>query len=142
MDDMRIVLAAKPEADEPWVTDAAVDLARQTGASIAVVAVDAVELERLASVPRSVYADRAEQAAATAADRLTAAGIEATHTVLPGRPVERILEFAETEQADLIVVGSSTKPTVAQRLLGSVPLSLIKRSARPVLVITHPHRTV
>ncbi|MET0426594.1 MAG: universal stress protein [Actinoplanes sp.] len=139
---MRIVLAAKPEADEPWVTDAAVDLARQTGASIAVVAVDEVELERLASVPRSVYTERAEQAAATAAGRLTEAGIEATHTVLPGRAVERILEFAETQQADLIVVGSSTKPAVAQRLLGSVPLSLIKRSARPVRVITHPHRAV
>jgi len=137
---MRIVVAVNPEADEPWVIDAVIDLARQTGASASVVAVDEVELERLASVPRAIYAERAEQAASTAVRRLTEAGIGATATVLPGRPVERILEFADTDRADLIVAGSSSKPAVAQRLLGSVPLTLIRRSERPVLVVTHPHR--
>jgi nucleotide-binding universal stress UspA family protein len=137
---MHIVLAANPEADQPWVADAVIDLAKQTGASVAVVAVDEVELERLASVPRAVYAERAEQAATAAVERLTGAGITATRTVLPGRPLQRILEFADAEQADLIVVGSSAKPAVAQRLLGSVPLALIKKSERPVLVVTHPHR--
>ena len=48
------------------------------------------------------------------------------------------MSFADEQQADLIVVGSSTRPAVAERLLGSVPLELIKRSARPVLVITQP----
>ncbi|WP_305789885.1 universal stress protein [Symbioplanes lichenis] len=137
---MRIVLAAKPGADQPWVADAVIDLARQTGASVAVVAVDAVELERLAAAPRSVSADRAEEAVAAAAQRIAGAGIEVTTTVLPGRPLEGILGFAESEAADLVVVGSSGRPAVAQRLLGSVPLELIKKSARPVLVITHPHR--
>lgn len=135
---MHIVLAANPEADQPWVADAVADLARQTGASVAVVAVDEVELERLAPVPRSVFAERAEQAATTAVQRLAAAGIDASRTVLPGRPLERIMEFADEQRADLIVVGSSTRPTVAERLLGSVPLALIKKSSRPVLVVTHP----
>src|SRR5688500_217 len=125
---MHIVLAANPEADQPWVADAVIDLAKQTGASVAVVAVDEVELERLASLPRTVYAERAERAATAAAERLTDAGITATRTVLPGRPLQRILEFADTEGADLIAVGSSAKPAVAQRLLGSVPLALIKKS--------------
>ncbi len=137
---MRIVLAVKPDADEPWVADAAVDLAEQTGASVAVVAVDEVELERLSAVPRTVYVERAAQAVAAAERRLTEAGVAATGTVLPGRPLERILAFAESESADLIMVGSSSRPAVAQRLLGSVPLELIKKSARPVLVVTHPHR--
>jgi nucleotide-binding universal stress UspA family protein len=137
---MRIVLAANPEADQPWVADAAADLARQTGATVAVVAVDVVEVERLAAAPRSVFTERAERAVAAAADRLAAAGVEVTRTVLPGRPLHRILQFADEVQADLIVVGSSTRPAVAQRLLGSVPLDLIRRSARPVVVITHPHR--
>jgi nucleotide-binding universal stress UspA family protein len=136
---MRIVLAANPEADQPWVADAVIDLARQTGATVAVVAVDEVELERLAAAPRTVYAERAGQAADSAVRRLTDAGISATRTVLPGRPLQRILEFAESESADLIVVGSSAKPAVAQRLLGSVPLALIRKSERPVLVVTHPH---
>ncbi len=137
---MRIVLAANPEADQPWVADAVIDLARQTGATVAVVAVDEVELERLAPVPRSVFAERAERAADAAVRRLTDAGIAATRTVLPGRPLQRILEFADAESADLIVVGGSAKPAVAQRLLGSVPLALIRKSERPVLVVTQPHR--
>jgi nucleotide-binding universal stress UspA family protein len=135
---MHIVFAANPEADQPWVADAVVRLARQTGATVAVLAVDEVELERLAVLPRSVYAERAEQAVEAAATRLAAAGVDATRTVLPGRPLERIMEFAEEQRADLIVVGSSTRPAVAERLLGSVPLALIKRSSRPVLVVTHP----
>ena len=137
---MHIVLAANPEApDQPWVVDAAAGLAKQTGGSIAVVSVDEVELERFAAAPRSVYLELAERAATVAVERLAILGITATKTVLSGRPLDRILEFADTQQADLIVVGSSTRPTVAERLLGSVPLALIKKSPRPVLVVTHPH---
>jgi nucleotide-binding universal stress UspA family protein len=135
---MRIVVAAKPGTDQPWVADAAIGLAKQTGASVAVVAADEVELERLAAIPRAVFADKAREAAAAIAGRLTDAGIATTTTVVPGRPVPAILEFAEQEQADIVVVGSSTRPAVAERLLGSVPLELIKRSSRPVLVVTHP----
>jgi nucleotide-binding universal stress UspA family protein len=136
---MHIVLAANPEAPhQPWVADTAAALARQTGGTIAVVAVDEVELERLAPLPRSVYLERAEEAASAAVTHLAGAGIAATKTVLSGRPLDRILEFADSQSADLIVVGSSTRPPVAQRLLGSVPLDLISRSPRPVVVVTHP----
>ena len=135
---MHIVVAAKPDSDQPWLTDAVIGLVRQTGASVAVVAVDEVELERLSPVPRSVYAARAEQAVAAVVRRLADAGIEASGTVLPGRPLHGILEFADEQDAGLIVVGSTTRPALAERLLGSVPLDLVKRSSRPVLVITHP----
>ncbi|AGZ42750.1 universal stress protein [Actinoplanes friuliensis] len=135
---MRIVLAVKPGTDQPWITDAVARLARQTGASVAVVAVDHVELERFSPAPRTVFVQSARESADLAAQRLTAAGIDADATVRSGRPLEGTLAFAEEQQADLIVVGASTRPAVAERLLGSVPLELIKRSARPVLVITHP----
>ncbi|GIJ45072.1 hypothetical protein Val02_19580 [Virgisporangium aliadipatigenens] len=138
---MRIVLAANPEADQPWVADAVAGLARQTAATVAVVAVDEIELERLSPAPRAVFVERARAAADAAVRRLADAGVEAHATVLSGRPVERILEFAEAQNADLIVVGSSTRPAVAERLLGSVPLSLVKKSSRPVVVVTHPHHT-
>src|SRR5690349_16216570 len=104
---MRIVLAANPEADQPWVTDAAADLVRQTGATVAVVAVDELEIEHLAPLPRSVYTERAERAKENAVRRLADAGIDATGTVLPGRPVDQIIRFGEEQSADLIVVGSS-----------------------------------
>lgn len=135
---MRIVVAAKPEADQPWLADAVAGLAKQTGAVVSVVAADGVELERLASVPRTVFSDSAYAAATSIARRLAEAGVEATVSVLPGRPVPAILDFAKQHNADLIVAGSSRRPKVAERLLGSVPLDLIKQSAKPVLVITHP----
>ncbi|MBU2664544.1 universal stress protein [Actinoplanes bogorensis] len=135
---MRIVVAAKPDADQPWLADAVIGLAKQTGAAVSVVAADSVELERLAPAPRSVFSDSAYAAATSIARRLAEAGVEATVAVLPGRPVPAILDFAKQHHADLIVAGSSTRPKVAERLLGSVPLDLIKQSPKPVLVITHP----
>lgn len=138
---MHIVVAAKPDADQPWVAEAVVNLVKQTSATVAVVSVDEVELERLAGVPRSVFTQQAEQAAATMVRRLSERGVEADHAVLPGRPLQGIIEYADAQSADLIVVGSSTRPAVAERLLGSVPLDLIKKSSRPVLVITHPDQS-
>ena len=49
-----------------------------------------------------------------------------------------MLLFAEEHDADLIVAGASTRGRVAQRLLGTVPVELIRRARRPVLVITPP----
>lgn len=135
---MHLVLAANAEVDQPWVVDATVQLARAAGATVAVVSVDEVELERLAAAPRSVSAARAEAAAATAVDRLGAAGVVATATVLAGPARDRILDFADAQGADIVVVGASGRPALATRLLGSVPLALVARSTRPVLVVTRP----
>jgi nucleotide-binding universal stress UspA family protein len=135
---MHLVLAANAEADQPWVADATARFAQQSGATVAVVSVDEVELERLAPVPRSVYAQQAAAAADAAVSRLAAAGVAATATVLHGLARDVILDFAEREGADVIVVGASTRPAVATRLLGSVPLDIVARSPLPVLVITRP----
>jgi nucleotide-binding universal stress UspA family protein len=135
---MRIVAAAKPGTDQPWIADAVAGRARQTGATVTVVAADGIELERLAAAPRDLSVARAAQAAAALAERLVAAGIEATSTVVAGRPQDAIREYADTHQADLIVVGATTKAPIAERLVGSVPLDLIKHARRPVLVVTKP----
>jgi nucleotide-binding universal stress UspA family protein len=137
---MHIVLAANPEADQPWVADASAALAKQTGATVAVVSVDELELERLAAVPREVFLVEAERAATAAVERLATHGVTATRTVLSGRAVDRILDFAQEQKADLIVVGASTRPPLAARLLGSVPVALMEKSPRPVMIITNPVR--
>jgi nucleotide-binding universal stress UspA family protein len=137
----RIVVAAKSGAEEPWLADAAADLARQTGASVAAVSVDGVDLEALSALPRSEYAALAERSARAIADRLRADGIEATAAVRAGRVVPGILEFAEEQDADVIIAGASHRGRVTARLLGDVPLELVQRSKRPVLVISRPSRT-
>ncbi|HEU0101050.1 MAG TPA: universal stress protein [Mycobacteriales bacterium] len=135
---MHLVLATNAEVDQPWLAEATARFALQAGATVAVVSVDEVELERLAAAPRSVSLQQAERAGAAAVERLAAAGVTATSTVLSGAARDRILDFAESQQADVVVVGASGRPALATRLLGSVPLALVARSTRPVLVVTPP----
>lgn len=134
----RIVVGANPEAAQPWVADAAAQIAKQDEAAVAVVAMDELELEALATLPRSEYRRRAEAAAAAISERLIAAGVPTSTHVGPGPAVEGILRFADELGADLIVVGASTRGPIAERFLGSVPVDLIRRSRLPVLVVSSP----
>ena len=135
----RIVVAAKPGADQAWLAEAAAQLARQTGgATVEVVSADGIDMEAFSTVPRSALAEETSDAADKLAEQVRAQGVEAAAHSLQGPVVRSILLFAEERDADLIVVGGSTRGRVAQRLLGTVPVELIRRSRRPVLVITPP----
>ena len=93
-----IVVAAKAGAEEPWVADAAAELAAQTGAPVSVVSVDGLELEGLSPLPRSEFAEQARRSAEAMAERLRAAGVEATAEVRPGKVVPGILLYAEEQR--------------------------------------------
>jgi nucleotide-binding universal stress UspA family protein len=134
----RIVVAAKAGADQPWLADAAANLAEEIGAEVAVVSLDGMEMEALSTVPRSELAQGAEAAAARVAERIAQAGIHATAAHRSGPVVRGVLVFAEEQEADLIVVGATSRGAVARRMLGTVTTRLVERSRRPVLVITPP----
>jgi nucleotide-binding universal stress UspA family protein len=135
----RIVVAAKAGADETWLADAAAELAQQTGASVAVVSVDGLDVEMGAPMPRSEYSELAKGTAEALAERVRAAGVQADAHVRPGKVVRGVLVFAEEIEADVILVGASTRGRVAQRVLGDVALALVGRSRRPVMVVSPPH---
>ncbi len=137
----RIVLAANAEVDQPWVAETAAQLAREHGAQVAVLSVDELASEMLSTLPREDKVAQAEAAAQRALDIVQTQGIEATKTVRSGPPLDRILAFADEQDADLIVVGSSVRGRLATAVLGSVPLGLVQRSRRPVLVVTGPNET-
>ncbi len=134
----RIVVAAKAGADQPWLADAAAELAQQTGAAVSVVSLDGVDVEALSTLPRSEFQAGARKTVDTLVERLTAAGIQAEGDVRPGLVTPGVLLYAEEKDADVIVCGASTKGRVARRVLGSVPVALIQRARRPVLVISPP----
>ena len=125
-----IVVAAKADADQSWVADAAAELAGQTGAAVKVVSLDGLEMEALSTVPRSVFAEAARASAAAVAERLRDAGVETTAESRPGQVVRGILLYAEEQDADLIVVGASTRGQLAKRVFGDVALE--SSSARGV----------
>jgi nucleotide-binding universal stress UspA family protein len=137
----RIVVAAKAGAEQPWLAEAAADLAQQIGAEAFVVSFDELELEALSTVPREELRKDAEQAAAAVAERIREKGVEAHAEARSGPAVRGILVFAEEVDADLIVVGATTRGPVARRMLGTVTTRLIERSRRPVLVISPPPTT-
>jgi nucleotide-binding universal stress UspA family protein len=132
----RIVVAAKAGADQPWLADAAAELAEQTGAEVSVVSLDGLDVEALSPTPRSEFREGAEQAVQAFVERLRSAGVQADGDVRSGAVTRGILLYAEEKEADVIVVGASNKGRVARRMLGSVPVDLIQRARRPVLVIS------
>ncbi len=68
------------------------------------------------------------------AAQLAAAGIDAAVYARPGDPVDAILDIAEQQKADLIVVGNKGMQG-ARRVLGSVPNSVAHRAGCTVLVV-------
>ena len=67
---------------------------------------------------------RAEEAGATAYTKL-----------LRGDAADEIVAYADTVDADLIVVGSRGHGAVTSALLGSVSRGILREARRPVLVV-------
>jgi nucleotide-binding universal stress UspA family protein len=64
-------------------------------------------------------------------------GIEARTAMLRGDAVDEIVAYADTIDADLIVVGSRGHGAIASALLGSVSRGVLHEARRPVLVVRH-----
>jgi nucleotide-binding universal stress UspA family protein len=71
-----------------------------------------------------------------ATDRAKAAGAtEIVEKAVVGAPVDALVDLAEAEKADLLVVGNVGLSTIAGRLLGSVPANVARRSKIDVLIV-------
>jgi nucleotide-binding universal stress UspA family protein len=64
-----------------------------------------------------------------------AAGVEVREVVLEGHPVNEIIEFAENNDVDLIVLGTLGKTGFDRFLLGSVAEKVVRSSHVPVMVV-------
>ena len=67
--------------------------------------------------------------------RARAAGISATFLVWQGDPSDAILEAAEAEDVDLVVVGSHGRGRIGRLVLGSTSSRVSSESQRRVLVV-------
>jgi nucleotide-binding universal stress UspA family protein len=69
-------------------------------------------------------------------EQLNTAGIEASGNLLKGDAVERIVEYAHTIVADLIILGHKHRDNWLERWwAGSIPKALIEHSPCSVLVV-------
>jgi nucleotide-binding universal stress UspA family protein len=62
-------------------------------------------------------------------------GMEVESVVLQGNPAEEIVDFAEEQRVDMIVVGSLGKSGIKRFMLGSVSEKVVRRAKIPVLVV-------
>jgi len=64
-----------------------------------------------------------------------AANIEVESVILEGNPADEIVDFAEKNEIDLIVMGTLGKTGIKRFLLGSVAENVVRHSKVPVLVV-------
>ena len=77
----------------------------------------------------------AETVLADAEERAAAAGVDITTDSVVGRPARAIVEYAEEEAIDHVVIGSHGRDGISRVLLGSVAETVIRRSPVPVTVV-------
>jgi nucleotide-binding universal stress UspA family protein len=70
-----------------------------------------------------------------AADRIQGAGVEAATYARQGDPADAILDVAEEQKADLIIVGNKGMTGAKRFLLGSVPNKISHHAPCSVLII-------
>lgn len=78
----------------------------------------------------------AEDTLRTARDRAAAAGAARIDTrAVQGRPGDTLCAVAQDVSADLLVVGNVGLNTIAGRILGSVPLHVVRHARVDVLIV-------
>ena len=68
-------------------------------------------------------------------ERAKAAGMETESIVLKGNPAEEIVNFAEEQKVDMVIVGSLGKSGIKHFILGSVSEKVVRHAKVPVLVV-------
>ena len=125
-------------ASEPAAREA-IRLASE--ASVQLVVVSVVDPRRL-RLPGGLFLRRIDQeralmesAAQVLVGRARAAGVRAAFLVWEGDPTEAILAASESENVDLIVIGSHGRGPIGRFVLGSTSASVYERASRRVLVV-------
>lgn len=120
----------------------AADLARSMNASLVLVSVvppPTVLLGELMTpeiVDPKPLVDAANEALTRVAEKLRSEkGVEVATRVIVGEPAESIIEIAEDEKADLIVVGRRGLSRIERLFIGSVTKKVLERAHVDVLVV-------
>lgn len=145
MNDIRRIIAATDLSPASLnAVDRGFDLARATGAHYTLVhalGLDALgPLRNLLGAEAEVVADRAIQhqydaLAALAGDGARNQGVVAELVVEAGLATRFVPAYAESVQADLVLVGARGESMLTRLLVGSTASRLLRKSACPVLVV-------
>ena len=137
----RVLIATDGSKASECVADLGVEIAKCIGAKIYAVYVIDITFFDSILMDESWVKNASEQfekigrgSICCIEESARAAGIEAAPILLKGNPAEKILDFAEDQKVDLIVVGSTGKSGSERFMLGSVSEKVVRNSKIPVLV--------
>lgn len=119
----------------------AIELAEQFDASIhAIYALDPGTLapEASSDIVLETLQDTGESALETIAEDADAAGIPIETEMLNGSPHRVILDYADENDIDLIVMGTHGRTGLDRFLLGSVTERVVRSADIPVLTVRQP----
>jgi len=138
----KILLATDGSESARKATDDAVELSHLSGAKI--YAVSVIDRSTYSSVPEDLeweeamydrFRELSEEALSYVEKTAKNAGLEVESVLLEGHPAEEIVNFAEKNGMDLIVIGSLGKSRVERFLIGSVSEKVVRNAKVPVLVV-------
>ena len=135
----KLLLATDLSEASAAATDEAFELAIRLGASIlAVSVIDPGSLLMPGGrfrVRIDQVREKREQLAQELVERGREAGVEVSFLIWTGDPGDMIVEAAEAEHADMILVGSHGRGAVGRLFLGSVSEHVVRNAPCPVLVV-------
>jgi len=132
----QIVLPTDGSPGSQAAVDHAVHLARQNDATLHLIHVtDVSELDDLADGPNGVAEmdDEARAVLDPVLEVAEEAGVETVMRSVEGTPHEEVIEFVETNDIDLVVMGTHGKTGLSRVLLGSTAEKIVRHSPAPVL---------
>jgi nucleotide-binding universal stress UspA family protein len=135
----KLILATDLTEASASATDEAFELAGRLGASLLVVSViDPGSLLMPGGrfrVRVDQVRERREVLAQELVERGRMAGIDVSFLIWTGDPGDMIVEAAEAEHADMVLVGSHGRGAVGRLFLGSVSEHVVRNARCPVLVV-------
>jgi nucleotide-binding universal stress UspA family protein len=135
----RLLLATDLSEASASATEEAFDLARSLPASLLVVSVIDPGSLMLPGGRFRVRVDQVREIREVQAQELVERGrelgIEVSFLVWTGDPGDLIVEAAESERVDMVLVGSHGRGAVGRFLLGSVSEHVVRHAPCPVLVV-------
>ena len=140
----RVLLSTDGSVASAEAETHAIDLAAANGATLHVLYV--VDESVYAAYSGDEYVDEAEgpehgleeHGRETIADvrrRADDAGVDVVEAVRHGQPAETIVDYADDEATDLLVLGTKRRPDEYRTLLGSVTDRVLRLTTRPTLVV-------
>ncbi|WP_226042322.1 universal stress protein [Natrinema sp. DC36] len=132
-----ILLATDGSDAARRATEHGIELANRLDATLHVLSVseDGPHAEDQQDRLRNDPEEAAAAAATEAEESATREGVDVTTDVRHGVPQEQIVDFAETNPTDMIIVGTAGRSGLDHLISGSVAEEIVRNAPAPVLTV-------